>query len=184
MQKQIIETLLNLFMEKGWAATTLQDVAEVLNRPVEEVILFLPSKERGFHLFSDYIEKGIFNQLPPETIDAYSEKEQTMEILINKLEAMTPFKSFLIYLRGNFLSLTDLTLPFIIAELASLDRILNHYQFPHTTLVSEIKRKGLFGVYLLTLDTWVQDDTPDLGPTLAKLDTLLSKGETFLERYA
>ena len=184
MQKQIIEIFLELLVEKGWASTTVEDVAHRLSLPMNEIIALLPSKERGFSLLASYAEDEVFNQLRLEEIAQYSEKERAMEVLLTKLEAMSPFKVFLKYLRANFLSLTEVSLPFAMAELSSLERILGYYGFNQSSLLSELKRKGLFGVYLLAMDTWLKDETPDLAPTLAKLDSLLSKGETFLERYS
>jgi AcrR family transcriptional regulator len=184
MQKQIIQIFLDLLMEKGWAATTIEDVAKALSASPQDIAVLLPSKERGFHLLASYIEKQIFDQLIKEDICTYSEKERAMEVLLVKLEVMTEFKPFLNYVRANFLSATEMSLPFAMAELSSLERILSHYEFTQTSLLAELKRKGLFGIYLLTMDTWLKDETADLSPTLAKLDNLLSKGEMFLERYS
>lgn len=184
MQKQIVETFFDLLMKKGWAALTIEDVAQELYLPVSEITPLLPSKERAFHVLAQYIENQVFDQLSIEEIRDYSEKERAMEVILTKLECMTLFKPFLKYLRENFLSHTEMSLPFAMAELSSLERILSHYQFHQSSLLSELKRKGLFGIYLLILDTWIRDETPDLAPTLAKLDHLLSKGETFLERYS
>lgn len=184
MQKQIIETFLTLLMEKGWNHTTLEDVANTLNVSIGEIQNILPQKEKIFHLLASEVESSVYSELQAPDIVVYAEKDQVMEVLVTKLEAMTPFKVFLKYLRSNFLSHTEISIPFAMAELASLERILAHYQINQNSLLGELKRKAIFGVYLLAMDTWVQDESPDLGPTLAKLDRLLSKGETFLERYS
>jgi AcrR family transcriptional regulator len=184
MQKQILQTLFTLILEKGWKAVSLEEVARVSEVPLPELLFILPSKEQVFPVWAEFTENELLAHLSVESIATYPEKERLMEILLTKIELMTPFKSFLTYLRSNFLAETDMSLPFALAEMASLDRILDHYGFKGASLINEIKRKGLFGIYLLTLDTWLQDDSHDLGPTLAKLDNLLTKGETFLERYA
>ncbi|MFN7662237.1 MAG: hypothetical protein ACK5PQ_00705 [Alphaproteobacteria bacterium] len=184
MQKQIIETFLTFLMEKGWNHTTLEDVANTLNVSIGEIQNILPQKEKIFHLLASEVESSVYSELQDPDIVVYAEKDQVMEILVTKLEAMTPFKVFLKYLRNNFLSHTEISIPFAMAELASLEKILAHYQINQNNLLGELKRKAIFGVYLLAMDTWVQDESPDLAPTLAKLDRLLSKGETFLERYS
>lgn len=184
MQKQILQTLFTLTLEKGWKAVSIEEVATALDISLADLTFILPSKEQAFHVWAELTENELLEHLPAESIASYPEKERVMEILLTKVELMTPFKSFLTYLRSNFLAQTEMSLPFALAEMSSLDRILDHYDFKGATLINEMKRKGLFGIYLLTLDTWLQDDTEDLGPTLAKLDKLLTKGETFLERYA
>lgn len=184
MQKQILQTLFALTLDKGWKGASLEDVSIALSIPLSDLTVILPRKEQAFPLLADLIETELFEQLSLENIASYPEKERVMEVLLTKIELLTPFKLFFAYLRTNLLAQTEMSLPFALAEMASLDRILDHYDFKGASLIHEMKRKGLFGIYLLTLDTWLQDDTPDLGPTLAKLDKLLTKGETFLERYA
>lgn len=184
MQKQILETFFSIVLQKGWKETSLEDVSLTLNLPLENIIQCLPSKNRAFPLLANVIESELRHSLVKESISPYPEKERAMEIILSKLELMTPFKPFLVYLRTNALSQTEISLPFAMAEFSSLERLLMHYGFNQESLLSELKRKGLFGIYLLTLDTWLEDKTPDLGPTLSKLDWALSKGEVFLERYS
>ena len=171
-------------MEKGWNAVTLEEISSILGVPIKDIVQILPGKEQGFSLLAAHVETQVFAKLSSADVEPYSEKERALEVLLTKLETLTPFKPFLKYLRQNFLTLTEISLPFAMAELSSLERILAHYGFAKTSLLSELKRKGLFGIYLLALDTWLQDETHDLGPTSAKLDGLLNRGEIFLERYS
>jgi ubiquinone biosynthesis protein COQ9 len=184
MQKKIIKIFLDLVTEKGWQATTLESVSEACDLPISELTQILPSKERLFPMLAEIVEQDIFSLLGAGELSQYSEKERAIEIFLTKFEILTPFKLFFKTLRENFLSETEMSIPFSLAELSSLDRILTHYQFSDSSLISTLKRKGLFGIYLLSLDTWLKDETEDLSPTLAKLDSLLSKGESLLEKYS
>ena len=184
MQKKIIKIFLDLVTEKGWQATTLESVSEVCDLPISELTQILPSKERLFPMLAEIVEQDIFSLLDTDELSHYSEKERAIEIFLTKFEILTPFKPFFKILREAFLSEIEMSIPFSLAELSSLDRILIHYQFSDSSLISTLKRKALFGIYLLSLDAWLKDETEDLSPTLAKLDSLLSKGESLLEKYS
>ena len=183
MEHKIIHAFLSEFIVTPWTNINNQRVAQICGVEEKDLLHHVRGKESFFTYFFKYIETQLFNVLDIPLNQTFAEPDLLLEILLTKLEIMTPYKFFFRFMKKNLFMSADLSIPLGIAQYQSLRKILKHYNLPQGTIIDQLKQTGVFGIYVISLDTWLADESPDLAVTTEMMDSLLRKGEVFLERY-
>ena len=183
MKQQAFEVCLALIETEGWKSFSFAKAAEISGLPLSV-----------FHEnFSSPIEilLELFRQIDREVLnmslhcDDESPRDRLFEILMARFDAAQPYKRAL----GRFWEDWGQTLPetpsLACQGVTSMGWMLEAASIGQQGLPGMLRVQGLTVLYFLTLKTWLSDDSPDLGKTMAFLNKGLSQLEgiaTFLNR--
>lgn len=183
MHDKIIHAFLDALMQHRVRDITLDIVARKAEVDISLIKAFGESVSDLYDAFLKRQEDALFCALPLANLLDSSERDALLEIMATRLEVMAPYKYFYAFLEKGLLQSGDLSLLCLGHEYRSFMGVLRHYGLLQDNLLDHIKRHGAFSIYIMALQCWLHDPSPDHESTLETLDGLLLKGEKFLERY-
>jgi AcrR family transcriptional regulator len=176
VSQRIIETVLVLAAEKGWAQISLADIAAASKLTLPELYAVYPSKTS---ILFDYVQRideavlaGIESEAASETT-----RDRLFDLLMQRFELMDPHKAAIASIlragpEGPLAALCGIT-----QLLRSMAWTLEAAGIGSSGCLGRLRSRGLLLVYLATLRVWLTDDSPDMTKTLAALDRSLSFAE-------
>lgn len=179
MKEKAFKACLKVIERDGWKGFTFAKAAVESGIPLDVFHKhFSASSDVMIHLFRKIDEK-VLKTLDPRP-ESLSPKDALFEILMARFDAALPYKPVL---RGFWKDwiLTPNDAPALACQgFSSMAWMLEAAGLSPQGLTGMLRVQGLMGLYLLTLRTWLNDDSPDQGKTMVFLDNGLSK----LERAA
>lgn len=178
MKKKAFEACLKVIEKEGWNGFSFAKASEEsgISLSVFHDQFSSPS-DVMVHLFK------ILDQSVLQTLDSYegvSPKDTLFDILMSRFEAAQPYKPVLrSFWRDWMMNPTEVP-AFACQGFTSMAWMLEAAGLESRGLKGFLRVQGLTTLYLLTLRTWLTDDSPDLGKTMVSLDKGLEK----LERMA
>lgn len=178
---QIIEALMRLAAERNWDDFSLADVAKEAGVSLNEFRDLFPSKGAILGAFSrqidDIVLKGHSDDLANEPA-----KDRLFDVLMRRLDAMRPYRAAL----KSILHWVKRTPSAAIAlnQVASNSHrfMLEAAGISTEGPVGALKIQGLVLGFSHVLETWVEDDSENLGATMAALDKTLERGGKVIGR--
>ena len=183
MQGKIIHAFLNTLMHHRIRDITLDLVAHKAGVDVSQIMSLGQSVSDLYDVFLKTQEDALFYALPVANLLGSPERDALLEFMATRFEVMRPYRYFYAFLEKGLLQSGDLSLLCLGHEYRSFMCGMRHYGLLQENLLDHIKRHGAFSIYIMALQSWIHDPTPDHESTLETLDGLLLKGEKFLERY-
>lgn len=175
MKDEIFQACLTAIEQGGWKNFSFAKAAAQSGLPLStfhnhfscstEVITFL------FHKIDQEVLKNI--QLSEDLIS----KDALFEILMARFDAAHPYKAVLQSFWKEWVYAPEETPALISHGFSSMAWMLEAAGLESRGLKGFLRTQGLATLYLLTLRTWLTDDSPDLGKTMAFLDKGLSRAE-------
>ncbi len=179
--KQILDTALQLAEEQSWAALRLHDIAEKLDITLDQI--------RSHYSQKDDIAEALFDRADQAMLAAANKadfleqqlKERLQHLIMVWLDALAPhrqitreilqYKMLLLHVHLQLHGLTRMsrTMQWLCeaAVLESLD----------CSTQRELEEIGITGIYLLTFQHWLSDDSVDSESTRQLLSRLLNRAE-------
>ena len=183
MHDKIIHAFLDTLMHHRIRDITLDIVAGKAGVDVSQVASLGQSVSDLYDAFLKMQEDALFCALPAANLLGSPERDALLEIMATRFEVMRPFRYFYAFLEKGLVQSGDLSLLCLGHEYRSFMGGLRHYGLLQENLLDHIKRHGAFSIYIIALQSWIHDPSPDHDSTLETLDGLLLKAEKFLERY-
>jgi AcrR family transcriptional regulator len=174
--RPIVDAALALTAEKGWAAVTLWQVAVRSGLKLAQVTERCPSKYAILCRLVALVDRAVLDQVTSEAFADETPRARLLELLLLRLEAMGPYKAGLKALRQAALCDPGITVALGLTGQQSMTFMLEAAAIapaPHKVL-------GLGALFARAVYLWIDDATPDLGPTTAALDSMLARAERFL----
>lgn len=174
--EKAVHALLELAAERGWRSVSLVDVARQGAIPLGDLHAEFRTKWDILSRFLDGLDAAqMTGDLPdPEA----SLRDSLFEVMMRRFEAMRPHR---LAVRAI---LTDAACdPFLWPGgakriLGSAALMLEAAGVSTSGIRGRIKVKGLAGVYLVVLRTWLADDSDGMDRTMAALDRALGRVES------
>lgn len=170
----IISAALALAAEKGWRGTSLSEIATRAGVTLAELVEHFPTRAAILDAYARQIDHRMMEGAVDPTETA---RDRLFEVVMRRFDAMSPDrKALAVILRESgddpwailcggrrFLKSMALTL-----ETAGLSS---------AGLAGLARTEGLAVTYLYVLRVFVEDDSPDLARTMARLDKALRRAE-------
>ena len=175
-----IEALFSLSVERGWHSVSLAEIAE---RSGLSMIALHQQYGGKVGILAAFL-RGIDEATLQGAVTSAEEKvrDRLFDLVMRRFDALQPHRESL---RVIFYDLV--TDPLLwpccglrLAKTASL--MLEASGVSASGLCGRLKAKGMAAVYLATLRTWLNDDSPDMAKTMAALDRGLVRAEWAAER--
>ncbi|MBT6093772.1 MAG: TetR/AcrR family transcriptional regulator [Rhodospirillaceae bacterium] len=177
----LIDAGMALAAEGGWRGLSIATVAAKAEVALPQALRIYPSKIRILTGLARRIDTVVLEDTSARLDDAETPRDRLFDVLMRRFDALQPYKPGLRNIirdlpgelprdplatacqLGNILGSMHLTL-----EIAGI---------PTAGIVGGIKAKVLAAIYANALRVWLDDDSPDLAPTMAVLDRGLMQAE-------
>ncbi len=178
---RIIDALMSLAAERPFEEITIADVAARAGVSLSQFRELYPSKGAVLGGFSRRIDKVVLDGISSD-LDEESDKERLFDVLMRRLDAMTPY-------RDGLKGVVEWAKREPLAAAALNSQVINSMRFmlEAARLDSEgpmgtLKLQGLALAWTRVLDVWFADEDPGLARTMAALDRMLKSGGSWVKR--
>lgn len=172
---KLVAALWNVVAEGGWDGLTMARLAATSGVSLADIRRRCPSRLALLRLHGLAMDQAV---LEGGTADPQStSRDRVFDVLMRRIDAMQPHRKGLLRLFEH-LRHDPLLALLLAAELpGSMAWMLEAADVAPQGVAGMLRVKGLTGVWLATIRAWAQDETEDLGPTMAALDRALDQAE-------
>jgi len=179
MKEKVFKACLETIEKGGWKAFSFAKASEESGIPLNVFhAAFSSPSDVMLQVFKN-IDEEVLNHkdLSGENL---SPKDALFDILMARFDAAAPYKLVLRHFWSDFLFVPEEFPALACHGFSSMAWMLEAAGLSARGLKGALRIQGLTTLYLFTLKTWLEDDSPDLGKTMVVLD----KGLSRLERAA
>lgn len=178
---RIVDALMSLAAEEAWDRITLPQIARAADVTLGELRDAFPSKGAILGGFARRIDRIVLDGTGEDMLGEPA-RERVLDVMMRRLDALAPYKAAL-----REISKAARRDPLMLAALNQLALNSWRYMLAAADIDTEdslglVKTQGAAVVFARTLDVWFEDDSTDMGRTMAKLDKELGNGERIMGR--
>ncbi|MEM6781374.1 MAG: TetR/AcrR family transcriptional regulator [Pseudomonadota bacterium] len=172
----IVLVALKIASELGWEHATLQDIAQDADISLGQLHEHFEDKSDILTALGRMIDRKVLENID-EADPSLSARDRLFEILMERFDVLNDHRDGIVAILNSFKmdpKQAVISMPHLcrsmtwMMEAAGLDT---------SGWMGAAKVAGLSAVYLNVLRTWVNDDSPDMGKTMAALDKDLGRAE-------
>ena len=170
----VISAAFDLAAERGWRSLSLADIAERAAVPLPDLVERFPTKARVLGAYVDGIDSRMLaGGYDPREVT----RDRLFDVMMRRFEAMAPDRRALGVILRESGDDPILLLCGLRRFVRSMALTLEAAGLSSSGVGGVVRLKGLTAIYLSTLRTFLDDDTPDLTRTMAALDKALLRAE-------
>ena len=171
----ILDAALAVAAERGWRRATLSDIAAHAGCGLLDVYRRFPSKGAIARAAVARIDAAVLSDLEAGEGEAF--RDRLFDLLMRRYDALKPHREAIEALWRDPLA----GAPLAPALARSMAWMLEAAGAPPRLPFGVVRVKLLAGVHLSVMRVWLQDDSEDLGRTMASLDKALKRWGPVLE---
>lgn len=173
---QAIDAALALAAEKGWNAVSYGEIAKAAGLTIAQLYPIFPSKTAILTAFARRIDEAVLAGIMPED-EGESARDRLFDVLMRRFELLKPHREAVAAIAKDLPR--DLIAAACLARQAvtSMNWMLRAAGIEDGGMRGAVRARALAGVYGATMRTWLNDDSAELGKTMAALDRNLSRAE-------
>lgn len=174
-EARLVGALWQVVAEHGWDGLTMRRVAAAAGMPPEELRRRCPGRLDLLRLHGLAMDRAVLAGTVPDQ-DGLA-RDRVFDALMRRIDAMQPHRAGILRLFED-LQQDPLLALMLLAELPrSMAWMLEAAEIGTGGAPGLARTKGLTAVWLATMRTWMRDENPDLGATMAALDRALDRAE-------
>ncbi len=175
----IVDNALELAAVKGWAQTSLNDIAAAAGLSLAALHGTYPSKTAIVTAYTTRVDEAVLNHIDPEL--AYkSSRERLFDVLMKRFDAMNPHKEAVRSILRASTSDVEALARGPLSLYHTMRWMMEAANIPSSGVRGQLRIKGVALIYLAVLRTWFNDDSEDMSRTMASLDRQLSRADRLL----
>ena len=176
MKEKAFKACLHVIEKAGWKGFSFAKASEDSGIPLNVFhAQFSSPSEVMTHLFHKIDQEVLKNKgLSSENL---SPKDALFEILMARFDAAQKYKKVLQIFWHDWILVPEEAPALACHSFSSMAWMLEAAGLSTRGLKGVLRVQGLTTLYLLTLRTWLEDESPDIGKTMVFLDKGLSKLE-------
>ena len=175
----IVDNALELAAIKGWAQTSLNDIAAAAGLSLATLHATYPSKTTIVAAYTTRVDETVLNHIDPELADKLS-RERLFDVLMKRFDAMNPHKEAVRSILRASTSDVEALARGPLSLYRSMRWMMEAANIPSSGVRGQLRIKGLALIYLAVLRTWFNDDSENMSRTMASLDRQLSRADRLL----
>lgn len=176
-KNRAVKAALQLSAEKGWAETSLYEIAEQADIPMNELFELFEDRHDVLVAYGRYLDKRVMDAFPQVDM-SLSPRDRLFDILMERFDILNEEREGVISILKSFCFDPKEALISFPHLGRSMNWMLEASGINAHGLGGCLKILGITGVYLKTLKIWMKDDSPDMSKTMAALDKNLGHGES------
>jgi AcrR family transcriptional regulator len=169
---QIIDAALAAIEAQGWRNLSLAAIAAAGELPILAVYRVFPSKAAILCGLLQRVDETVL-AAPLEMPDDERPRDRVFDLLMRRFDALAPYKGALAVLRRELPTDPPAALAVAHGGLRSMRWMLEAAGISTGGIGGIIAVKLTAAAYFQASRTWLNDDSPDLAPTMATLDQRL-----------
>jgi ubiquinone biosynthesis protein COQ9 len=160
----------------GWQGVTLRRLAAASGLKRAEIAAHCPDGPRDLlALHGRAIDAAVAAGTVPG--QGGTPRDRIFDVLMRRIDAMQPHRAGLVRLLEELRTEPALALCLLAGLPRSMARLLRAAEIDASGILGALRVQGTTAVWLATVRAWVDDDSVDLGPTMAALDRALDRAE-------
>jgi AcrR family transcriptional regulator len=180
-RERIVDALMALAAVEPWERITLPMIAREAGVTLGELRDAFPSKGAILGGFARRIDRIVLDGTGEDMLGEPA-RERMLDIMLRRFDALQPYREALREISRH--ARRD---PLMLAALNQVALNSWRYMLAAADIDTEdslgmVKVQGAALVFARTLDVWLDDDSPDMARTMAKLDQELGTGERIMGR--
>lgn len=171
----VVRAALDLATEKDWAEITLADIAVHADVSLAELHALFEDKSDILSAFGRMIDAQILENARFDEEETC--RDRLFDLLMERFELLNEYRAGVVSILKSFRfdpKQAVISLPHLAK---SMTWMMEAAQMETYGMRGALRVLGLSGVYLRVLYVWQDDDSPDLGKTMAALDKALGTAE-------
>ena len=179
-----IKLAFKLIEEKGWNDFSLEKLAKEESIKIEDLNFFFKDETKLIESFSEMIDEQVIKEVDLNEFNQNPVKDNIFELIMIRFEKLSPYKKSLDILLKQ-LKYEPKTLKKLTKKIFnSLDLFLEISNAKNNYVFDFLKLNIMFIIYGYTFKIWLEDDSEDMGKTMAELDKWLSEAEGYANKIS
>ncbi|WP_417452878.1 hypothetical protein [Kiloniella sp.] len=179
--QHIVSTAMSLAVETGWATLSLAEIAVASKVSLSDLHQIFPSKNSILRFISEQADQGVLDECDADDLQQPA-KDRLFEICMNRFDALAPFKDGIKAIAKDSRRDPVAALLFLCNLRRSMPLMLEAAGISTSGIRGVVRVKAFSIAYLTALQSWLGDDSDDLGKTMVKLDKVLGRLDTMARR--
>ena len=175
----ILDAALAVAAERGWRQATLSDVAAHAGCGLADVYRRFPSKGAVMRAAVARIDTAVLSDIEAGQDESF--RDRLFDLLMRRYDALKPHRAVIEACWRDLRRDPIAGAPLAPALARSMAWMLEAAGAPPRMPFGLVRVKLLAGIHLSTMRVWLQDDSEDLGRTMASLDRALKRWAPVLE---
>lgn len=181
-KQTLIKAALHCAAEKGWARTTLRDIAAAADVKLHVLCAHFDDKNDILAAYSRMIDARLLEELGDIVDNSLPPRDRLFDIMMERYDLLNEQREGLIAVLRSYKCDPKQALFGLPAVGKSMCWMLEAAGLDTSGLGGAAKIIGLGAVHADTLRTWMKDDSPDMAKTMAALDKNLERAEHWAGR--
>ena len=179
--QHIVSTAMALAVDTGWATLSLAEIAVASKVSLSDLHQIFPSKNSILRFISEQADQGVLDECDTDNLQQPA-KDRLFEICMNRFDALAPFKEGIKAIAKDSCRDPVAALLFLCNLRRSMPLMLEAAGISTSGIRGVVRVKAFSIAYLAALQSWLHDDSDDLGKTMVKLDKVLGRLDTMARR--
>jgi len=179
--QHIVSTAMSLAVEKGWTTLSLAEIAVESKVSLSGLHQIFPAKSSILRFISEQADQDVLEEHDNDYLEQPA-KDRLFEICMNRFDALAPYKEGIRAIAKGSRRDPVSALLFLCNLKRSMPLMLEAAGLSTSGFRGMLRVKAFSVAYLAALQTWLNDDTEDLGKTMAKLDKVLGRLDRLARR--
>jgi hypothetical protein len=172
-EARLVAALWQVVAAWGWDGLTMRRLAASAGMPMAEVRRRCPCRLDLLRLHVETMDRTVLDGTVPDQGGAA--RDRVFDVLMRRVDALQAHRAGVLRLVEDMRRDPLLGLALLAAMPRSMAWMLEAAEVDTTGVAGLARAKGLTAVWLATVRAWMQDETVDLGPTMAALDRALDR---------
>ena len=176
---RILDAVLDLCAESRWRDVTMEAIAEAAGASMQRVNEFYPSRPAILAGLIDRADKAVLAS--HDFADSNEPcRERLLDVLMRRLDVLSANKPAIRSILRDFGSDPATLICSLPALTKSMAWSLEAAGIGASGPLGLVRIKGLGLIYLSALRVWLEDESPDMSATMARLDRDLKRAEALV----
>lgn len=182
IKEKAVKAALKLAARQGWLETSLADIAKEAKIPLADLHEHFLDRFDILAAYGRMIDKHVMDTLG-EPDASLPPRDRLFDMIMERFDILNEDREGVCAILESFC--TDpkqavISLPHLGR---SMSWMLECCGIETAGYKGALKIMGLTGIYLKTLKTWKNDDSPDMAKTMAELDKNLGRAEQWVDKF-
>jgi len=181
-KEYLVQVALDQATQLGWAYVTLHDIADAAGITLAELHTYFEDRSDILVALGRHIDHRVLEAFEKIEGEA-SPRDRLFDVIMERFDVLNDYRDGVIAILHSFRfdpKEAVISCPHLCR---SMSWMLEASGIETNGFRGAAKIIGLTGVYLKVLKTWRDDESPDMGKTMAVLDNHLGQAESLANRF-
>ncbi len=180
-EKRLVEAAMALAAERPWSEVGYREIAAKAGVPLAEAWKAAPGRQAILRHLSARADEAVLKE--PAALEDGDARDRLFDVLMRRFDALRPYRQGLASVARSVSGDPAAALAGGLGLLQSMRAMLLAAGIPAEGWRGALRAKGLLVIWLAAARTFLKDDSEDLSPTMAALDSQLRRADSLLGRF-